>query len=213
MTDDSGAESSRVLTLILAGGESRRFGTDKATAYRPDGTRFLDAVVSAVEPVSDAIVILGSARSVMNGIAEVTWWSEPTRGGGPLSAVSQWVFAQPHLTAPRYLVIACDYPFADAGAVARLLSLQARANLGHLNDDADASASFDVVLPHAEGYAHPLFACYSRTGIERLALLGTQRRSMMKALRELSSLRLMIPSSCAKPYRNVNRPEELSFAE
>lgn len=50
--------SGRLLGVVLAGGKSRRFGRDKATAI-VDGTAMLDLVIQALAPQVDKVVISG----------------------------------------------------------------------------------------------------------------------------------------------------------
>lgn len=68
----------RTLGAILAGGASRRFGSDKALAML-GGRTLLDHVLAALAPHCDAVVVVGRA----GGIAD---WPRP--GMGPLGAIA-----------------------------------------------------------------------------------------------------------------------------
>lgn len=66
----------RTLGAVLAGGQSRRFGSDKALAML-DGRTLLDHTQAALNPHCDALVVVGRD----GGIAD---WPRP--GMGPLGA-------------------------------------------------------------------------------------------------------------------------------
>ena len=68
----------RTLGAVLAGGRSRRFGSDKAVATL-DGQTLLDHALSALRPHCDAVAIVGRD----GGIAD---WPRPDMG--PLGAIA-----------------------------------------------------------------------------------------------------------------------------
>jgi molybdopterin-guanine dinucleotide biosynthesis protein A len=72
----------RLLGAILAGGESRRFGSDKALA-RWRGQRLIDHVADRLTTVVDTLVIVGGAR---DGFVAVADW--PRAGLGPLGGIA-----------------------------------------------------------------------------------------------------------------------------
>lgn len=72
----------RVLGAILAGGQSRRFGTDKANA-RWNGEPLITHCVAKLSPQVDGLVICGRS---FDGIVSLT--DRPGPGLGPLSAIN-----------------------------------------------------------------------------------------------------------------------------
>ena len=72
----------RVLAAILAGGQSRRFGSDKAMAM-VDGARLIDRVAGVLGPQSDALVVCG--RSDPAFVCLPDW---PQAGMGPLGGLN-----------------------------------------------------------------------------------------------------------------------------
>jgi molybdenum cofactor guanylyltransferase len=71
----------RVLGAILAGGQSRRFGSDKALALF-EGKALLDHVAGALRPQVDALVVAGREWPGLESVADV-----PVRGLGPLGGL------------------------------------------------------------------------------------------------------------------------------
>lgn len=89
---------------ILAGGESRRMGRDKALL--PIGGRtFLGAIASALRPLVERIRVVG--RESAPGLPLGSVQPDLRPGHGPLSGIHA---ALATATAGRVLVVACDLP-------------------------------------------------------------------------------------------------------
>ncbi len=71
-----------VLGLVLAGGQSRRFGSDKALA-EVDGRTLLDHAIAALTPHCNAVAISGRASATMLALPD---WPAP--GLGPLGGIA-----------------------------------------------------------------------------------------------------------------------------
>ena len=72
----------RLLGAVLAGGQSRRFGSDKAQALL-GGTTLLDHAVAALKPQCDQIVIVGRENGRVAAIPD-----RPQPGLGPLGGIA-----------------------------------------------------------------------------------------------------------------------------
>lgn len=107
---------SGILGAIIAGGRSRRFGSDKALAeYR--GMRLIDHVAARLRPQVDALVLCGRAMAGWTGIAD-----RPAAGLGPLAGVNA---ALHHARASGFaavVTVPCDSPALPADLVERLRS-------------------------------------------------------------------------------------------
>lgn len=94
----------RVLAAILAGGQSRRFGSDKATVM-VDGTRLIDRVATVLRPQADALLVCGREDPSFTCLPD---WPEP--GLGPLGGLNA---ALRHARAEGFdavLSASCDVP-------------------------------------------------------------------------------------------------------
>lgn len=95
-----------VSVVVLAGGTSRRFGSDKLAAPLGAST-VLDHLIGSL-PAAWPVVVVGPRRA---GTRPVTWTREDPPGGGPLAGVAAGVaLVRTDLVA----VVAGDMPFAGA---------------------------------------------------------------------------------------------------
>ena len=105
--------SADVAVVVLAGGSSRRFGSDKLAA--PYGsTDLLTTVIASLSPAWDVMVV-GPTRPVGR---EVGWVREDPAGSGPAAALVTGVCST---VAPTVLTVPGDSPRAGRAA-ARLLT-------------------------------------------------------------------------------------------
>ena len=127
--------------VVLAGGGSRRFGSDKLAAPL-GGSTVLEAVVASL-PTSWPVVVVGPERECGR---PVTWAREDPPGGGPLAGVAAGMAL---VATPLVAVVAGDMPYAGA-------ALPALADvLRTAPPEVDA-----VVARDAGGWPNPLLAVY-----------------------------------------------------
>ncbi|GGI81263.1 molybdenum cofactor guanylyltransferase [Polymorphobacter multimanifer] len=94
----------RILGAILAGGQSRRFGTDKAVACL-DGRPLIEHVVAALRRQCDAIVIVGRPFPGLEALAD-----RPHPGLGPLGGLAAALHAGQARGFEMVLTAPCDTP-------------------------------------------------------------------------------------------------------
>ena len=133
--------------LILAGGQSRRMGRDKAL-MPVRGRPVIERVLHRLRGWGDPLVVTNRPDAYRH--LGVPLASDRFPGKGPLAGI--------HAGLARYrhrvnLVVACDMPFVSR-AVADLLL---KGLEGH-----------DAIVPRVDGRLHPLFALYTRDCIEPL---------------------------------------------
>ena len=190
--------------IVLAGGRSRRFGTDKRLAV-VDGRPLLEGVVEAVAGVvDDVIVVLAPDEPAPGGLTAVRIAHDREPFAGPLAGLAAGLEVVPD--ASIALVVGADMPSLQP-AVLRLMLKRAAAPVG---PDAwtleGPDANLVGPLPLA-GRVAPLRRAAS-------ALLERGQRSLRSLVLELGAGR--IPAADWRPLdpdgltlRDVDRPEDL----
>lgn len=189
------AERPAVSAAVMAGGRSRRMGTDKAfieLAGRPIIARVLDVMREVADEV---LVVANDTRYATLGVRVV-----PDRfaDGGALGGIATGVGAAAH---DRVLVVACDMPFLRADVWRALI---ARAD------------GFDAVVPKLGDDHETLHALYTKAclpAMERALADGRLRVISFFAdvrVRDVPADELRGIDPGLRAFTNVNTPEELA---
>ncbi len=186
--------------IVLAGGQSRRFGgRDKALA-KVGGEPMLRLVGRAVGEATGAppVVAVGSAEreatygSVLDSAEFVFDAPEPDGPAGGLAA------ALDHTTAEWLFLCGCDMPHLDPTAIEWLF---------------DRRGDAEAVVPKSDEWRHPLHAWYRRSALERA--LDDELRRLQQLCDTMSETAIVAvdeaPDSVPleASVRNVNTPDEL----
>lgn len=195
---------------VLAGGESRRYGSPKALA-EVGGARIIDRVVSALERVAGDVIVSANEPELFRDLGLPTYPDERP-GLGPLAGIYTALLRAREAGRPGILAVACDMPFPCV----RLLE--------RLRVEAFGSASGDepdVVLPESRGRRgiEPLFAAYRTTclpAIDSAIEEGDRRMIGFHGRVVVRRVPLDVVESLCHPERaflNVNTPEDRDRAE
>jgi molybdopterin-guanine dinucleotide biosynthesis protein A len=185
--------------VVLAGGRSRRMGSDKAVVEFC-GARMIDRVAGILGSVAEPVVVVARRASDVGEVGGVVVEDEQPYAG-PLPAL---VAGLRSTGRERNVVVACDMPFLNTTLLSRL---------GELLDD-----SIDTVVPITSEGAQPLHAAYGDCAIEPLlSIIASGERSLKGALERLRvrwvadvEWRPLDPDG--RSFLNVNTPEELRAA-
>jgi molybdopterin-guanine dinucleotide biosynthesis protein A len=182
-----------VPAYIFAGGQSRRFGSDKALALYQGQPLVLLAAQAVREAGLEPTVIAGCAGKYAGlGLRTI---ADILPGLGPLGGLYTLWNDSPR--AEWALVLACDLAPLRADWLRALLAARHEAA--------------SVVLFDTEP-CQPLMACYHH-GVASLVprLLHGERASMHALLRQCQVMRIPAPVDWSRLH-NVNRPEDLVTA-
>jgi molybdenum cofactor guanylyltransferase len=188
----------RLSGVVLAGGQSRRMGSDKAL-LRVDGARLVDRAVAVLQECCDQVVVASGDGRRLNGLG-VDQIADASPGAGPLAGILAGLERARH---PLVAVVAVDMPGADAG----VLRLLAR------SWDGEA-----VVLPRAEGRLQPLHAVWSRACARDLRRLLEQGERSVNAVAQRLGIRVVEPGEWSPVAassgfaHNLNTPRDLGSA-
>jgi len=105
----------RLLGAICAGGQSRRFGSDKALAL-VNGQPLIDHVIARLAPQCTAQVIVGRTHGGWPVLAD-----RPTGGAGPLAALNAALHHAAEQGFDAVLTAPCDVPDLPLNLVAMLM--------------------------------------------------------------------------------------------
>lgn len=125
--------------LILAGGESRRMGQDKARLVL-DGKTLLQHMVGIAQPLFAEVIV--SVRQPRHEIALLQVCDDPAHIG-PLAGLAAGL-QRSHT--PWLFAVACDMPFISAPLIEYL---------------ARQRGEYQAVVPMVRGYPQPLAAFYA----------------------------------------------------
>lgn len=134
--------------IVLAGGTSRRFGTDKLVARMADGRSVLAHGVAAVEGVAgDLVVVVAPGAPRPDDLpGRTTLVHDPEPGGGPLFALAAGLEAA---SDEIVIVVGGDMPALEPGVLQLLVDALAgdpRVDAARLEVDPSAAGAV-AVLP------------------------------------------------------------------
>ena len=193
MSSMRNARVDNVTGVVLTGGQSSRFGTDKS-AFVIGKNSMADRAVAAVSSVVNDVIVSGTRLAPDS--ANLTYVPDLVENGGPLAGISaafgatgaEWLF-----------VLACDMPNVSGTAIENVLGFRTRDTLA-------------VVPRERSGRLHPLFACYHRATYplcERLLASGAL--SMKRYVKSITENGLVLyPTVDETTLLNINRVSDLA---
>ncbi len=166
-----------ITAIILAGGQSRRMGRDKASLPLGEQTLLEQLIEQLAGRFQEIIISVSKGQPYpLNNVRQV---EDRYENAGPLAGLLAGLQAS---SSDISLVVPCDQPEIDLGIVRDMLQV-----LGQ----------HDLVYPRLDGQIpHPLFALYRRSlwpVIEKLINEG--KLSVLHLLTEVKAVALDIPAS------------------
>jgi molybdenum cofactor guanylyltransferase len=181
------AAPSDVTVVVLAGGTSRRFGSDKLAAPL-HGSTVLDNVLRSL-PQDWPVVAVGPSRDCAR---PVVWAREHPPGGGPLAGVAAGVGV---VGTGLVAVVAGDMPYAGPALAVLVAALRTAP------PEVGAAVAVD-----AHGMPNPLLAAY-RVEALRGALPEPSADRPAKLLLEMARVEVRVDGPAG---RDVDTPEDLA---
>lgn len=191
------ATAAQVTTLILAGGQSRRMGTDKALLTW-QGVPLLKRVYDAAAQCCTAVEVLTPwpERYQMLLPSTVYWRLEYPKGQGPLLALAQGLDT---LTTEWLLLLACDLPLLKPQVLQRWIRQLPPADPQEI-----------AYVPYQKLRWEPLCGLYHRSG--KIALQGFIRdggTAFQSWLSQIAVVPLGVDPEIASMLWNCNAPTDL----
>jgi molybdenum cofactor guanylyltransferase len=187
--------STDISIVILAGGQSRRMGFNKAL-LKVNGQPLIRILADRMRQLTDRILIssndLTSYRFLNLPVIE-----DHFSGHGPLAGLHAAMLRQ---VSSLYILLACDLPNLPISLLKNMIPL---------------SKGFDAVIPRtSDGLAHPLCAIYDRTCLPFIqqALERGENKFIETFLNDALSVRWISPEEGhykETDLANINTPEDL----
>lgn len=189
-----GGNPSVIDGLVLAGGRSRRFGSDKRLA-KLDGEELVRRAYEKLASVVDGTVYVGtgSERTVLPGLARATVVVDQVHDRGPLAGIASALLS----ARDGILVLACDLPLV------RRTTLASLARMARGSDR-------PVALRGPEGW-EPLIAWYPRSSLDTIRQVLRSPRPAPHVVLERLGARA-VPVLDTSELINVNTPDDLAAA-
>lgn len=185
--------SEKLSAIILTGGSSTRFGSDKSRAIL-DGQSLLSRVLTELAENIDVVIVGPTFESQLRSLKFV---QEDPAGGGPVAAVNAGIAI---IDTEFVALIATDMPFAAAVIHNLANSLE---------------SSIDGLVPlDAEGIPQTLCAIYRTDALRRaIEKLGSPQGRSMRSLTALLEVQEMeLPASLKSRLLDIDTPEDLQQA-
>ena len=188
--------------VILSGGRSSRFGSDKGLAEW-QGRRLVDHVLDRVPSLcSEKVLVLREEQDNGDWADVTTVHDDPKRNEGPLRGVIRGLAA---CTTDWAWVLACDQPLVCPELLLDLLD--------------NATGEDNAIIPEWDGRLKPLTGLYSvRSGLLLEQCSDGGEQSLIGALKTVGH-RVFDEEKCRRldprgaGFLNINRPEHLALLE
>jgi molybdopterin-guanine dinucleotide biosynthesis protein A len=198
LTKDSLVHFKNVTGLILLGGKSSRYGSNKALV-EIEGVRLIERVVGVMKSIFHRVILL------TNTPEEYTYLRLPMvedliKGLGPMGGIYTGLMTMSDETG---FLVACDMPFLSGKLIRHMVEVR---------DD------FDTVVPRMDWMLEPLHALYSKKCIpvireaieERQYQIAKCFAGMRVRYVDEEELRLWDPD--LRSFFNINKPQDLHGA-
>src|SRR5664279_5813628 len=191
-------ESTTITVAVLAGGASRRMGTNKSLVEL-DGKPLIQHVLACVRHLN-APVLLVTNRPDQYSRFQVAMVSDTVPGKGSMGGIYS---ALMNSTTRFTLCVACDMPFLNIDLLNYLLSLR---------------TGFDAVVPMIDGQPQGLHAVYHRRCAGPIRELIDRNELRISGLFDHLRIRLVGEAAIRiidpelRSFTNLNTPEELARA-
>jgi molybdopterin-guanine dinucleotide biosynthesis protein A len=184
--------------IVLAGGENRRMGKDKAF-LKLAGMPMIEHVLRSLKAACRDIIIVTNSPQLYKayGVSVVT---DAFDGRGPLTGI----YSGLRKSADEYnFVVACDMPFLNPRLLAYMGSL---------------AGGYDIVVPKVDGMVEPLHAVYRKELLSVIEAQIMRYEQQIRVLFEKQRVRYVTAEEinrfdpARKSFKNLNTPQEYEEA-
>ncbi|MBI5235062.1 MAG: molybdenum cofactor guanylyltransferase [Deltaproteobacteria bacterium] len=180
--------------VILAGGQSRRMGLNKAL-IEVDGLTIIERTVALFNDIFDDVIVAVNDVGLYSRL-DAMIVTDVYKGAATLGGIYTGLF---HSQTPYTFVVACDMPFLDARAIKKTLEL----------------SGSDATAPFINDKLHAMHTVYSRRCLKKIEGMITAGNLRVSDLFSMICTRRLVEADFAgipilSSIENVNTPEDLS---
>ncbi len=180
----------KVRGLVLAGGQSRRMGSDKASLRYHGATQAAWALSLLSESGLDPVVSRAFGQEAPEGVSSQALLYDRFVDFGPLGGILTAMESDPQAA---WLVVGCDLPFVN------------RSVLENLIGDRDPHQNATVYLDSEDCFPEPMLSLWEpKSRLRALEFLGLGHRCPRKVL--INSRVKLLPSPGGRILFNANTP-------
>lgn len=191
----------RFTLAIIAGGQSRRMGRDKAFVEL-GGSTLIERVIQRSANLGQAETILITNKPADYGHLGLPMYRDALPDKGSLGGIYT---ALVKAKSPAVLVLACDMPFISADLLRFMLT--------------QLDAETDIVAPRVDRYPQALHAIYRKTCIQPIR--AQLEANQLKIIRFYGQMRVRYLDEAeyagfdadGRSFANLNTPAELAAAK
>ena len=187
--------------LILAGGESRRFGEDKAfIAF--SGTSLIEHIINQLKPYFPEIIISAKETEKFRHL-NLPVCADKLPKAGPLGGIHAGLQTS---KSPYLFVTACDMPYPSPGIIDYLKKYVQQCSPG---------SRPDAVVLCRDGFIEPLHGMYSKNSVQAMERFVKSGNSGIFSFLQTTEIKTvessLINRLCPDRslYLNINKKEDL----
>lgn len=183
--------------IILAGGKSKRMGTNKAL-LKVDGLTIIERIVEELRKIiSDIIIVTNHFEDYQ--FLNLPMVEDKIKGKGPLAGIQAGLAESKN---EKNLIVACDMPFISTELGAFLLQI--------LNE-------YEAAVPEVSGMLHPLYAAYRKETLEAVNRAIADENLKIRHFLKMVNAKIVkendFPFTLNEKFLyNMNHPEEYEQA-
>lgn len=183
----------KTVGILLAGGQSRRYGSPKAFAKYNDHF-FYEWAYKALETVCNEVIIIAREEliNLFPKCLHVTIDSEQFSGKGPLAGIYS---GMEKISADQYIVLPCDMPYLTDDILKALKSYP---------------TSSDILAVKQDEVLHPLISVWKGNMKEQLYTeLSNDKLSVIQFLAKMNTEWIQaenLTSNSPILFQNINKP-------
>lgn len=192
------APLTNVTGLILLGGKSSRYGSNKAFVEL-DGVRLVERVAAVMKSIFHRVILLTNTPNEYSYL-QLPMVQDLIKGFGPMGGIYTGLMT---MQDDAGFFVACDMPFLNSKLIRHMVEVR---------------GAFDAVVPRMDWMLEPLHALYSKKCLPAIQeAIGRDEHQILKCfarmrVRYIDEEELRLWDQDLRSFFNINKPQDLPEA-